>query len=278
MKLRGGRVLALLVELAWFYTLLAVLSNPVYVPPSIPSNPIMPFLSAYAVNQLWPIVLLSSPIALIIGQQFVRSPGGRRREVSPEEFARIQARVRATRAQTREEVSRPEPNQAIVGEKEATTTRTRGTSSESKSAERKAIVAEGRLLSPKTTSETVSTPPLMTPPSQESTSARVAGTVNEVANKPTVEESEVESQEEREARVARRIDELEAERAAIATLMDRLEDMRRQGSVQPDLYDKLKKKYVSELQRINAKVERLPVNEEIKKKLSKVILTDRRSS
>jgi cell fate (sporulation/competence/biofilm development) regulator YmcA (YheA/YmcA/DUF963 family) len=81
--------------------------------------------------------------------------------------------------------------------------------------------------------------------------------------------SEMELQDEREADSTKRIEELEAERAAMASLMDRLEDMQKLGAIQPDLYDKLKKKYISELQKINAKVERLPVNEEFKKKASK---------
>jgi cell fate (sporulation/competence/biofilm development) regulator YmcA (YheA/YmcA/DUF963 family) len=91
----------------------------------------------------------------------------------------------------------------------------------------------------------------------------------ETAKQPLSEQLEIFSQEGKEADTTKRIEELEAERAAMASLMDRLEDMRKNEAIQPELYDKLKKKYVSELEKINAKVERLPVNEEFKKKTSK---------
>ncbi|WXG43752.1 MAG: hypothetical protein WED04_06890 [Promethearchaeati archaeon SRVP18_Atabeyarchaeia-1] len=267
--LRSGKLLALAVVLVWFYVLLAALVNPVYTSPSTPSNPIMPFLTAEAIVRLWPLILISFPIVMIAGQRLVSSSGGRR-QVSPQEFARIQARARATRQHAREDVGSPEPRRSRPAQGEVLASESAESGHPSADAERKLIATEELLRPPPTMSEPEFTPPPMVPRgSQTVEKATTPSRIGETAQESTSTESEIQSEEEKESSAAKRIDELEAERGAVATLMDRLEDMHKLGAIQPELYDKLKKKYIGELQKINAKVERLPVNEELRKKAPK---------
>jgi vacuolar-type H+-ATPase subunit I/STV1 len=63
-----------------------------------------------------------------------------------------------------------------------------------------------------------------------------------------------------------RIEELEAEKGAVSSLSTRLEEMKSSGTIDEGLYEKLKKKYTGETDKIDSKIEKLAREE--KKKVS----------
>ena len=267
--MRSSRPLALVVVLVWFYVFLAAIMNPSYVPPAIPSNPVMPFLTADTVNLLWPLVLIFSPLVMLAAQKLIRSTG-RTRQVSARDFARIEARAHATRERIREDVRQSGSRASRAPEGVTAQTELAEPTIPSASAERKLIAIEELLRPAPKGSELEFTPLPTTQRGRQAQKAHVgAGPGEETVKESPSDQPEELTKEENEIEAAKRIDELEAERAAMASLMDRLEDMQKAGAIQPELYDKLKKKYISELEKINAKVERLPVNEELKKKTSR---------
>jgi ElaB/YqjD/DUF883 family membrane-anchored ribosome-binding protein len=69
------------------------------------------------------------------------------------------------------------------------------------------------------------------------------------------------------ADVDQRMEEMEAEKGAVSSLMTRLEEMKSSGTIEQELYDKLKKKYTGEIDKINNRIGKLAQKE--RKKVSK---------
>jgi hypothetical protein len=267
--LRSGRPVAFVVVLVWFYVLLAIIVNPSYSLPPIPTNPIMPFLTADTVGYLWPLVLISSPFVMLAAQKLIR-PTSRTRQVTTQQIARVQARAHATRELIREDVRQSGSRASRAPHAEPSPEERVEPTPPLISDERKLVAAEELLRPVPKAGEPEFTPPPTTERDRQLKKVEEAERVSRETEKPSLLDlPEDFSREEKESDAAKRIEELEAERAAMASLMDRLEDMHKMQAIQPELYDKLKKKYVSELEKINAKVERLPVNEELKKKTAK---------
>jgi hypothetical protein len=82
---------------------------------------------------------------------------------------------------------------------------------------------------------------------------------------PVVEETVSETTDETPD-VEKRIEELEAEKGAVSSLSARLEEMKSSGTIDQGLYEKLKKKYTGETEKIDSKIEKLARKE--KKKVS----------
>jgi hypothetical protein len=267
--LRSRRPVALVVVLVWFYVFLAAVMNPSYTPPTIPNNPIMPFLAADTVGLLWPLVLVSFLFVMLAAQQLIRSTG-RTRQVSPRDFARVQARAHVARERIREDVRQSGSRASKTPQGKTASTEGAELTSTSTKTEQKLVAAEELLRPVPKASESEFTPPPMIERQGQFPDRRGGAGAGEGTAKESLSDQLGElSMEGKDADASKRIEELEAERAAMASLMDRLEDMHKMGAIQPELYDKLKKKYVDELEKINAKVERLPVNEELKKKALK---------
>jgi vacuolar-type H+-ATPase subunit I/STV1 len=84
----------------------------------------------------------------------------------------------------------------------------------------------------------------------------------ELATKESVSETTDDTTESEQG-----IEELEAEKGAVLSLKNRLEEMKSSGTIESALYEKLSKKYTSEIERIDKKIEKLAQKE--KKKTTK---------
>jgi hypothetical protein len=93
-----------------------------------------------------------------------------------------------------------------------------------------------------------------------------AGAVQASAGEPATEETPTGTIDEA-TDADERIEELEAEKGAVSSLMARLEEMKASGTIEQELYDKLKKKYTGEIDKTNNRIEKLVQNE--RKKPSK---------
>jgi hypothetical protein len=257
--LRSGRLIALVLVLAWFYLLLAVLVNPIFTPPNVEANIIMPFLSAETISLLWPVVLLLTPFVIVAGRRVTRPSGAAGRQVSAQEFARIQARAHATSESIRRGVRRQESRSVRSAAGEAAPPKAAETIEPSlpgldaqKRNETKAseVATQSEFTPPPTTlREAVFGKATGTPPAGETT-----------AIAPPTEETGTELADEI-GDEDQRIEELEAGRGAVSSLMTRLEEMNAAGTIEPELYNKLKKKYNAEIDKINGRIGKLGTKE-----------------
>ncbi len=248
--------------LVWFYLFMAVLVNPVFTPPNVEANIIMPFLSAETINLLWPIVLLLSPFVIAAGRRLTQPSGAASRQVSAQEFARIQARAHATSESIRGGVRRQESRSPRSAAREA--------------APPKAAEPVETLL-PKldakkrneTKASEVAVQSEFTPPPttlREAVFGKAAGAPTAVetnAIAPATEETVTEVADEI-GDEDQRIEELEAERGAVSSLMTRLEEMKAADTIESELYNKLKKKYNAEIDKINSRIGKLGAKEQNK--------------
>lgn len=248
---RNRNILALVVFIVWFYLLLAVVLNPSYVSPIAPNNPVMPFLSAEAVSYLWPLVLVTSPIALLAGKRLARPSEGQRREVSPEEFVRIQARAHRMSARDRESTSRQEAE--VPSPEGSTSTKV------SEPASAPTTKDAG------TTETAVVRQSEFTPPPSKTRAAKMAEQPS-ISDRNKITQKVLEQKETETSLENKRIDELEAEKGAVMSLLSRLEEMKSAENMKPELYEKLKKRYANEIERINARIEEFATKESTKEK------------
>jgi hypothetical protein len=257
--LRSGRPLALVLVLVWFYMFIAVLVNPVFTAPNVAANIIMPFLSAETISLLWPVVLLLAPFVIVAGRRLTRPSGAARSQVSAQEFARIQARAHATSESIRAGVRRQESRSPRSAAGEAALP---------KAAELVEPLSQGLDAQKRNEMKTseVATQSEFTPPPttlREAVFGKAAGTSTAgetTAIAPATGETLTKVADEI-GDEDQRIEELEAERGAVSSLMTRLEEMKAAGTIEPELYVKLKKKYNAEIDKINGRIGKLGAKE-----------------
>jgi hypothetical protein len=264
--LKIGRLMPLVIVLIWFYLLIAVLVNPTFAPPSVPANPVMPFLSADAINLLWPIILLLAPIVVVSAQRLIQSSGTARREVSPQEFARIQARAHATSqsirggARRQESSSPPRTTAAVAASPESTAPTERPSP--------KLNVSEAsRTKAKEDTGISEFTPPPTTLREAVFGKTEASADAGEASLSEQATDGTMREVSDQTADVDQRMEEMEAEKGAVSSLMTRLEEMKSSGTIEQELYDKLKKKYTGEIDKINNRIGKLAQKE--RKKVSK---------
>lgn len=261
-----GRILPVVFVVVWFYLLIAVLVNPAFTPPITGTNPVMPFLSVDAINMIWPIILLLTPIVLILVQHLLQPVRASRRQVSPQEFTRIQARAHATSESIREGVRRQELP-GLPRATSETTSQTKSIPSSERPFPKLNDSAPSETKSEQETSKSEFTPPPTTLREAVFGKANAGAEAEEPsATEPTTNESVSETTVETTDSQGG-IEELEAEKGAVSSLKTRLEEMKSSGTIEPTLYEKLSKKYTSEIERIDNKIEKLDRKE--KKKTSK---------
>jgi hypothetical protein len=245
--LRSGSVVSLVVVLVWFYLFLVAIVNPVFTPPNVPSNPLMPFLLADAVALLWPPLLISAPIVLVAGQRLIRASGSAQREISPEEFIRIQARAIEMSTRDRQSVSRSTPSSTSA----APRTEIPSTRTEAAETPAEKVVAKEAKETPAVRKESEFTPP--------PTVVREAATKEGVTPGKGGEAAESGQGLEVASHLGpvdkfKDIEELEAEKAAVLSLTERLEEMNRNQAIKRKLYEKLKRKYEEQVEKINQRI------------------------
>lgn len=238
---------------------MAVLVNPVFTPPNVEGNIIMPFLSAETISLLWPVVLLLAPFVIVAGRRLTQPSGAARRQVSAQEFARIQARAHATSESIRGGVRRQESRSLRSATGEAAPPK--ATESVEPPLPRLDVQKRNETKASEVATQSEFTPPITTlreavfgkapgtPPAGETTAIAPATeeTVTEVADEIGDEDQ--------------RIEELEAGRGAVSSLMTRLEEMKAAGTIEQELYNKLKKKYNAEIDKINSRIGKLGAKE-----------------
>jgi hypothetical protein len=255
--LRSGRVIALVFILVWFYLFIAVLMNPVFTAPSTESNIVMPFLSAETISMFWPIVLLLAPFVIVAGRRVTQPSGAARTQVSAQEFARIQARAHATSQSIREGVRRQEPRRPRSATGGAAPLAT------AEPAEPPLRRLDAEKLNQTKTSEVTTQSEFTPPPStlREAVFGKAGTTTTgETTIAPATRETVAKVADEI-GNEDQRIEELEAERGAVSSLTTRLEEMKAAGTIEPELYSKLKKKYSAEIDKINSRIGKLGVKE-----------------
>jgi len=246
--LRSGRVISLVVILVWFYLFLAAIVNPVG---NVSNNPLIPFLPADVVALLWPPILISAPIVLVAGQRLIKASGVPQREISPEEFIRIQARAIRMSEADRESVRRSTPSIAAVAP------RAEPSSAATEPAETPAK---------KGTPQEAAKPTAGVSKESEFTPPPAASRVTAVKESVTPEKSVVSTQAKQELEIVghlgpvdkfKGIEELEAEKGAVLSLMERLEEMNRAETIKRKLYEKLKRKYSEQIEKIDNRIREL---------------------
>jgi len=249
--LRSGRVVSLVVIMIWFYLFLAAIANPVFTPPDLPNNPLIPFLPADVVSLLWPPLLISAPIVFVAAQRLIKASGVPQREISPEEFIRIQARAIRMSEADRQGVRRSTPPSAPAtpgAERSSTATEPVETSAK-----------RGTVQEAAKPTATASKEPEFTP-------APTASRITAAKESVTPDKSVVSTQTRQELEIVghlgpvdkfKDIEELEAEKGAVLSLMERLEEMNRAETIKRKLYEKLKRKYSEQIEKIDKRIREL---------------------
>lgn len=248
--MRSGRIISLVIVLVWFYFFLAAIVNPISTPPNVPNNPLIPFLPADAVALLWPPILISTPIVLVAGKRLIKPSGGPQREISPEEFIRIQTRaIRMSEADRQGARRSAPPATASAPRAQHPSTAVEPVEMPAK----KGVVQEAAKPTATVSKESEFTPP---PTASRETTAK----------EPLTPEKGTAEQPKKELEIAahlgpvdkfKDIEELEAEKGAVLSLTERLEEMKNTETIERKLYEKLKRKYDEQIEKIDKRIREL---------------------